>query len=123
MIKHLENKYKIDPFLRYIMNNTDNNIPINEGFKIIKRITNDWINQHELYNENSLDSISAYITSLFTSNGNKTLEEYYDRTKINSSQCDKGIHLDAWGNNSMEVHIIDLFWNETSITNSTKCIN
>ena len=122
MYKHLENKYKIDPFLRYIMNNTDNNIPINEGFKIIKRNANDWINQHELYIENFL-YISNYITSLFTSNGNKTLEEYYDRTKINSSQCDKGIHLDAWENNSMEEHIIDLFWNETSITNSTKCIN
>ena len=37
MMKHLEDNYKIDSFLRYIINNTDNNIPIKEGYKSVKR--------------------------------------------------------------------------------------
>ena len=58
IMKHLESNFKIDSFLRYILNNTDNNISINEGFKVITRNTHDYINQYELYNENSLESIS-----------------------------------------------------------------
>ena len=111
IMKHIESNYKIDPFLRYILNNTDNTIPINEGFKAIKRNADDYINQHELYNENSLDGISTYINSLFKSN-HKTFQDHYDRMKIVSSEYDKGIHLDACKNNSMEEHIIDLFWNQ-----------
>ena len=111
IIKHLESNYKIDPFLRYILNNTENIRPINEGYKAIIRNTKDFINQSELYEENSLDSISSYITSLFTNNDNKTIEEHYERMKI-ITQYDKGIHLDACDDNSMEEHIIDLFWNE-----------
>ena len=58
IMKHLESNFKIDSFLRYILNNTDNNISINEEFKVITRNTYDYINQYELYNENSLKSIS-----------------------------------------------------------------
>ena len=110
IMKHLESNFKIDSFLRYILNNTDNNISINEGFKVIKRNTNDYINQYELYNENSLDSISLYITTLFTSNDNRTLEDHYDRMKVISNH--KGIRLFACETYSMEEHIINLFWDE-----------
>ena len=110
MMKHLESNFKIEPFLRYILNDTDNNNTINEGFKVINWHAKDFINLYELYNEDSLDSISAYITTLFTSNNKKSLEDHYDRMKIIPNN--KGIHLDACDNNSMEEHIIDLFWNE-----------
>ena len=110
MMKHLESNFKIDAFLRYILNDTDNNNTINEGFKVVTWHAKDFINLYELYNEDSLDSISAYITTLFTSNNNKSLEDHYDRMKIIPNN--KGIHLDACDSNSMEEHIIDLFWNE-----------
>ena len=111
IMKHIESNYKIDSFLRYILNNTDNTVPINEGFKAIKRNANDFINQHIMYNENSLDGISTYINSLFDSN-HKKLSDHYDRMKIISSQYDKGIHLDGCKSNSMEEHIINLFWEQ-----------
>ncbi len=88
-MKHLESNYNIDSILRYILNNIDNNISINERFKTIKRNVYDYINQYNLYNKNSLDSISSYITTLFKNN-NKTLEGHNERMKINIKNC-KGI--------------------------------
>ena len=84
MMKHLENNVKIDSFIRYIVNNTDNNVPINEGYKAIIRNVNNYINQYYIYNRNSLDSISNYITSLFNNN-DKTLKDHYERMKIISN--------------------------------------
>jgi len=81
IMKHLESNFDIDSFLRYILNYTDNNKPIKDGYIAIIRNVNDWINQHEIYNQNSLDSISTYITSLFKNN-DKTLEDHYYRMKI-----------------------------------------
>ena len=112
MMKHLETNYKIDSFLRYILNNTNNNIQIKEGYKALTRHTQDFINQYSYYEDDSLECISNYIASLFTNNDNRTLEDHYDRMKIISDQYDKGIYLDACDNNSMEEHIIDIFWNE-----------
>ena len=48
-MKHLENNLNLDSFLRYIINNKDNNKPIKEGFKAITRNTHDYINNFELY--------------------------------------------------------------------------
>ena len=72
IMKHLECNYKLDSFLRYILNNKDNNILINEGFKALIRNTSDYINQYEIYNDNSFENISNYITLLFINNANKT---------------------------------------------------
>ena len=58
-MKHLENNLNLDSFLRYIINNKDNNKPIKEGFRAIKRNSRDDINHFELYNKNSLDNIST----------------------------------------------------------------
>jgi len=107
MMKHLENNYKIDSFLRYILNITNNNILIEEGYKTVVRYANDYIKQHKVFNEDSLNSISAYITSLFKSNG-KTLEDHYQRMKIISNDL-KGIYLYKCENISMEEYIINLF--------------
>ena len=107
MMKHLENDFKIDSFLRYIVNNTNNNIPIKEGYKAVERNTMDYIKQYGLYNKNSLDGISTYITSLFKKN-DKEIEDHYKRMKI---ICDgfKGIYLIKCEYNSMEEYIINLF--------------
>ena len=108
MMKHLENNYKIDSFLRYILNITNNDISINEGYKAVIRHAYDYIKQHNVYNEDSLNSISSYITSLFKKN-DKTLEDHYERMKIISEDF-KGIYLLKCENNSMEKYIINLFW-------------
>ena len=111
IMKHLESNYNIDPFLRYILNIVDNNQPINEGYKSIIRNVTSYIEEHELYNRNSLDSISTYITSLFKNN-DKTLEDHYDKMRIISETCYKGIYLHACENNSMEEFILNLFWDK-----------
>ena len=112
VMKHLESNLNIDSFLRYILNNTDNNISIKEGYKAIERNVKDYIKEYELYNQNSLDSISTYITSLFKNN-NKTLEEHYDKMKIISENIDKGIYLHECEENSKEKFILNLFWDKT----------
>ena len=71
-MKHLENNYKIDSFSRYILNIINNDIPIIEGYKAVVRHSNDYIKQYNIYNGDSFDNISGYITSLFKNNG-KTL--------------------------------------------------
>ena len=48
IIKHLEGNFKIDSFLRYILNNTDNDKSIREGYKAITRNVNSYIKQYEL---------------------------------------------------------------------------
>ena len=77
-MKHLENNLNLDSFLRYIINNKDNNKPIKEGFKAITRNTHDYINNFELYNKNSLESISKYITTVFREN-NISFEDHFNK--------------------------------------------
>ena len=107
MMKHLEYNYKIDSFLRYILNITNNDISIIEGYKSIIRSENDYIKQYNVYNEDSLINISAYIYCLFKNN-NKTIEEHYQRMKIKSNDL-KGIFLHKCEKISMEEYIINLF--------------
>ena len=76
MMKHIEYNFKIDSFLRYIVNNTNNNIPIKEGYLVTIRRTNDWINFFYQFNEDILNNISTYIISLFENNG-KTIYDHY----------------------------------------------
>ena len=110
MMKHLEEGLNIDSFLRYIINNTDNNKPILEGEKGIIRNVQDYVSQYKEFNEGSLKSISLYITNLFKSNGDKTIEDHYESMKINSDNVYKGIYLYCCKKNkSMEEIIINLF--------------
>ena len=77
-MKHLENNLNLDSFLRYIINNKYNNKPIKEGFKAITRNTHDYINNFELYNKNSLERISKYITTVFREN-NISFEDHFNK--------------------------------------------
>ena len=110
MMKHLQSTINVDSFLRYILDNTDNNSKINEGFKTVKEDVKDYINYYELYNKYSLESISMYITDLFRKN-NKTLGEHYNKMKIRDNNF-KGIYLYECKNNSMEEFIINLFYDK-----------
>ena len=111
IMKHIVNDLNIDSFLRYILNNTDNNKPINEGYKALVMNVTNYIKEYEIYNKNSLENISTYITSLFKNNG-KTEEDHYDRMRIISNKTYKGIYLYECENNSMEEFIINLSWDK-----------
>ena len=139
VMRHLESGYNIDSFLRFILNIKENNTIIKEGYKAISRNVNDYIKEYELYNKNSLDSISTYITSVFQENDIDT-GKHYNKMKIifnkphrpslnnlenleenlkrlNSkivainNKC-KGIYLHECENNSMERFILNLFWDK-----------
>ena len=112
MMKHLQSTFSIDSFLRYILNNIDNDSKIKEGYKTVKEDVVDYIDFHELYNKYSLESISMYIADLFTKN-NKTLEIHYNKMKIRGENY-KGIYLYECTNNSKEEFIINLFWDKTT---------
>ena len=133
-MKHLESGYNIDSFLRFILNIKENNSTIKEGYKSISRNVIDFIKEYELYNKNSLDSISTYITTVFQEN-DISLEKHYNKMKIiinrsrspslkNNLQVNyqrlnsginnkcKGIYLHECENNSMERFILNLFWDK-----------
>ena len=109
---HLEKDYNIEPFLRYILNITDNNINIIEGSKIINRQVTNYINYYQLFIKDSLESIFSYIISIFKNN-NITIEEHYNSLKINSHP-NKGIYIFQCYNNSTEEFIIKLFLDKTN---------
>jgi len=111
MMKHLETGYKIDAFLRYILNNTDNNKSIKEGFRATQKAVTDWIHHHEQYERDSFQDISTYIQSLFVNN-DKTLEEHYQLMTINPKDKYKGIYLYECEAYRMEEFIIKLFWDK-----------
>ena len=137
IMKYLENGYNIDSFLRYILDDKNDIRTIKEGDKNIKRNITDYIKKYELYNKNSFDSISAYITSLFIKNGT-TLDEHYKEMEMkkfykktrsasiviqhnlknstisvnkNYNSC-KGIYLQECENISMGKFILNLFWDK-----------
>lgn len=43
MMRHLENRFNIDSFLKYILNFTDNKEPIKDSITAITRKTKDYI--------------------------------------------------------------------------------
>ena len=115
MMKHIEQNYKIDSFLRYILNNINNNKDVKEGEKYITRNVTNFINnqQYNIYNRNSLESISSYITTLFNNN-DKSLEQHFENMKIVRKGY-KGIYLYECGNSSKEECIISLFWDKIRV--------
>ena len=90
ILKHLEGHFKIDSIMRYILNKT-NKENIKDGFISNPRNTDDYVHKYDLYNNNSFDNISNYITSLFKNN-NLSLEKHYRSILIKEKDY-KGIYL------------------------------
>ena len=130
--KHLVSNVNMDSFLRYILNITDNDTKIIEGFKSDVKTVNDYISYYSIYNHDSLENISKYITSLFEKNG-KTIEDHYNKMRIIPSKIgleksicsvnsdhyvtvfERGIYLYELNddrNSSMEEFIINIFWDK-----------
>ena len=108
LMKHLSSGINIDSFLRYILNYTDNDQTIKEGYRTEVRTVKDYIKYYEEYNEDSLRNISSYITTVFTYN-DLNPEKHYDNMKIIPVNKYKGIYSYECENNTMEKCIINLF--------------
>ena len=114
IMMHLESDYKIDSFLRYILNNTNNKESVLEGEKIRVKNAEDYVEYYELYNQNSLDNISKYIASLFKKNNNLSMEKHYYKMEIKTKEMYKGIDIYKCGELSMEESILHLFFEKTN---------
>ena len=81
MLNHIQGKNQINSFLRYILNLVDCDKVLYEGKKEFNRLTQDFINENELYNNDSFHFINQYITSLFKQN-NSSIENHYKNISI-----------------------------------------
>ena len=116
IMKHIKSDLNIDSFLRFILNNKNNNQEIKEGYKALKTNDIDYVKFYELYNQYSLDSISDYITTLFSHN-NISIEQHYNEMQIISpdDKIYKGLFLHECENNSMEEFILNLYWDKIKL--------
>ena len=116
LMKHIKSNLNIDSFLRFILNNKNNNQEIKEGYKAIQSNATDYVKFYELYNQNSLDSISKYITTLFNHN-HISVEQHYNEMRIitGDDKVYKGIFLHECENNSMEEFILNLYWDKIKV--------
>ena len=114
ILKHLKSSsFKIDYFLRYILNNTNNSKKIEEGYIYNSWKTSDYVSEYELFSENSFDNISDYISSVFKNNG-LSYEKHYEKMIIHSNNSLKGIYLyESSNSESMEVDILNIFLENT----------
>jgi len=108
IIKHLDGEASIYEIMRYILNKT-NNDNIIEGEVANPKIADDYVEQYKLYNDNSFQNISNYITSLFEKNGT-SLQKHYEEMIIKSKNRYKGFYLHKCENGeSVEEFIINIF--------------
>ena len=108
MLNHIQGKIQINSFLRYILNLVNCDINLYEGEKVFNRLTQDYINEIELYNNDSFNLINQYITSLFKQN-NSSIENHYKNISIKKYYVFKGIYIFNSKYNSIEEDIIRIF--------------
>ena len=108
ILSHIQGNYPIDSFLRYILNLTDCGKDVKEGKKSFNRNVQDYVNEYDLYNDNSFDIIHNYIMSLFKLN-DLTIEEHYKNISIKKGKSLKGIYKYLSKYISMEEDILQIF--------------
>ena len=92
MNNNKNDKDGIKPFLRYIINETDNEKDINPGYFSKGEQTKNYVDQYKLYTDNSFDDISKYISTVFKNN-NTSYEELYSKILFKKRNTFKGIYL------------------------------
>ena len=83
---------RIKPFLRYILNDTDNGKEPEKGYFSKGKQTDEFVLEYKLYTEKNFNDISKYINSVF-SNNNTSYEELYSKMLIKDRDYLKGIYL------------------------------
>ena len=113
IIKHLDGGYNITDILKFILNKTDSKEEIKDGkVSIIKKEEEDYVQQYKIYNENSFDNISNYLTSLFENNGT-SLQKHYEIMSMKDKDKYKGIYLYNCKIETMEEFILNIFLDKT----------
>ena len=114
--KHIAGNYEIPSFLRYILNNLNDNISIKEGIKSFPRTTQNYVDEYKEYSDDSFKIYNNYISSVLKENGN-SIEDLYEKMKIKTNSKDeliyKGIYLYKSDYNSMEEDILKIFIEKT----------
>ena len=114
--KHISGNCDISSFLRYILNNLNDNILIKEGIKSRPRSTQNYVDEFQDYIDDSFKIYNNYISSVMKENG-ISIEELYEKMKIKLDKKDgliyKGLYLYKSDYNSMEKDILTIFIEKT----------
>ena len=114
--RHISGSLGIPSFLRYILNNLNDDINIKEGIKSSPRSTQNYVDEYKDYTDDSFIIYNKYISSVMKENG-ISIEELYEKMKIkpdtNDEKIYKGIYLYKSDFNSMEEDILKIFIEKT----------
>ena len=92
IVNHLDGNRKVFPFLRYILNETDNKKEIKQGRIGNEHKFNDFIRDYKEYHKETFENIIKYVVSLFINNGS-SIEEHYEKMKIKYETKDNEIAI------------------------------
>lgn len=113
---HISGNCNIPSFLRFILNNLNDDMYIKEGIKSKPRSTLNYVDEYKQYSDDSFEIYNNYISSVMKENG-VSIEELYEKMKIKSDkdneQIYKGLYLYKSNDNSMEEDILKIFIEKT----------
>ena len=112
--KHISGSKEIPSFLRYILNNLNDDMIIKEGKKSFPSSTKNYVDRYKDYSNDWFTTYNNYISSVLQANGTN-IEELYEKMKIKSDDGEiyKGIYLYKSDYNSMEESILKIFIEKT----------
>jgi len=112
--KHITGSKEIPSFLRYILNNLNDDMIIKEGKKSFPSSTKNYVDRYKDYSNDWFKTYNDYISSVLQANGTN-IEELYETMKIKSDNGEvyKGIYLYKSDYNSMEEDILKIFIEKT----------
>ena len=107
---------EISSFIRYILNNLNDQEKLKEGNKSFPRTTYNYVDDYKYYSDDSFKIYNKYLSSIMKENG-ISIEDLYEKMKIKSDENDdkkyKGIYLYNSKSNSMEKDILKIFIKKT----------
>ena len=113
IVNHLNGNRKIIPFLRYILNETDNTKEIKTGDTKNQHCFNNFIKDYKDYHRETFENIVEYVITLFRNNNNSSIEKHYEKMSIkkgNENKTElKGIYIYESQSESMEEDILQIF--------------
>ena len=112
--RHITGSESIPSFLRYILNNLNDDQNIKEGEKSFPSSTKNYVEGYKDYTNDWFKIYNNYISSVLQANG-ISIEELYEKMKIksNDKKTYNGIYLYKSDYNSMEEDILKIFIEKT----------
>ena len=114
--KHIQKNLEINSFLRYMLNNLNDQEQPKEGSKSYSRKSYNYVDDYTYYSDDSFKIYNKYLSTIMKENG-ISIEDLYERMKIKSDENDekvyKGIYLYKSETNSMEEDILKIFIKKT----------